>query len=89
VNSLKVGDTRAQATALLGPADHEELLGPKEGLDWKCRGLVYYLLIVDQRSGNARDITVELVFDRKDDKLVAVLSNAEGIASRGDMAVCR
>jgi hypothetical protein len=37
VNSLKVGDTRAQATALLGPADHEELLGPKKGLDWKCR----------------------------------------------------
>jgi len=89
VNSLKVGDTRAQATALLGPADHEELLGPKEGLDWKCRGLVYYLLIVDQRPGNARDVTVELVFDHKDDKLVAVLSNAEGIASRADMAVCR
>jgi hypothetical protein len=38
--------------------------------------------------GNAKDRRVELVFDRKD-ALVAILSNVDGITSRGDFSVCR
>jgi hypothetical protein len=89
VASLKLGDLRKDVTALVGPFDREELMGPKTGRDWKCRGLLYYVIMVDETPGNANDIKVELVFDRQADRLVAVISNVDGIASRGDMAICR
>jgi hypothetical protein len=87
--TLALGDSQTRLTTLLGPFDREELIGPKKGEAWKCRGLLYYVAMVEEEPGNANDVKVEFIFERKGDKLVAVLSNVEGIASRGDMAQCR
>jgi hypothetical protein len=89
VTALKLGDPRTDAMASVGPFDREDLIGPKKGREWKCRGLVYYVTMIDELPGNAHDVRVELVFERQGDKLVAVISNVEGIASRGDMIACR
>ena len=89
VTALKLGDPRSDVTASVGPFDREELIGPKKGRDWKCRGLLYSVITVDETPGNAKDIKVELVFERQGDKLVAVISNVDGIASREDMKACR
>jgi hypothetical protein len=88
VMTLNLGEMRPSVTALMGSADLEEFLGPKKGLEWKCRGLVYYVVIFDQRPGNENDRRVEFIFNRED-ALVTILSNVDGIASRGDMSVCR
>lgn len=89
VIALKLGDLRKDVTASLGPADREELIGPKKGRDWKCRRLLYYIIMVDEAPGNTNDVKVELVFERQGDRLVAVISNADGIPNRGDMTTCR
>lgn len=69
--------------------DHEELIGPKKGNDWTCRNLVYYVAIVDKLPGNTNDKRVALVFDRMEDRLVAIMSNVDGVPSRGDLGSCR
>jgi hypothetical protein len=88
VNALRLGESRAQVAASVGPSDREELLGPKKGVDWTCRGLVYNVLIVGDLPGNGMDRRIELIFDRQD-KLIAILSNVDGIDRRGDMTRCR
>jgi hypothetical protein len=86
---LRLGQTRDEVRDSVGPSDAEELIGPKKGSDWKCRLLVYYVTIINEVPGNVRDQRVSLVFDRHKDKLVAVLSNIDGVTPRGDMAACR
>ena len=87
--NLQLGQTRDEVRDSVGPSDAEELIGPKEGSDWKCRLLVYYVTIINEVPGNVRDQRVSLVFDRHHDSLVAVLSNVDGVMPRGDMAACR
>ena len=86
---LRLGQTRDEVRALVGPAYDEELLGPKKGRDWKCRLLVYYVTIINEKPGNLRDQRVSFVFERHQDRLVAVLSNVDGVRARGDVAACR
>jgi hypothetical protein len=86
--TLTLGEKRASVIAHLGSFDREDLLAPKKALEWKCRALVYDVVKVDQSLSNVRDRQVHLVFNRED-ALVAVLSNVDGIPSRGDYAVCR
>lgn len=89
VNGLKLGDSRVAAAGSVGQPDREDLFGPKKGTDWTCRNVVYYVAIVDQLPGNTNDKQVTLVFDRKEDRLVAIMSNVEGIPSRGELRSCR
>jgi hypothetical protein len=63
--TLEVGELRKDVTASLGPPDHQELLGPKKGRDWKCRGLLYYVSLVDEVPGNANDVKVDSCFSGK------------------------
>jgi hypothetical protein len=88
MRTLTLGEKSASVTAHMGSFDREDLLAPKKALEWKCRALVYYVVKVDQSLSNVRDRQVHLVFNRED-ALVAVLSNVDGIASRGDYSACR
>jgi hypothetical protein len=88
IRTLTLGEKSASVTAHMGSFDREDLLAPKKALEWKCRALVYYVLKVDQSLSNVRDRQIRLVFNRED-ALVAVLSNVDGIANRGDYSVCR
>lgn len=88
VNSLKLGDARATVAPSVGAPDHEELIGPKRG-PRTCRSLVYYVALVEETPGNVNDKQVTLVFDRKEDRLVAIMSNLDGVPSRGDFTSCR
>ena len=89
ITDLKLGDSRTTATASIGAPDHEELLAPKQEREWKCRNLVYYVSLIEELPGNVNDKKVELVFDRQTDRLVAILSNVEGVSNRGDLSQCR
>src|SRR5215472_10071962 len=75
VAHLGLGQTRDEVRALVGPSDREDLLGPKKARDWSCRSLVYEVSTIDSTPGNVRDRRVALVFDRREDKLIAILSN--------------
>jgi hypothetical protein len=86
--TLTLGEKRASAIAHMGSFDREDLLAPKKALEWKCRALIYDVVKVDQSLANISDRQVHLVFNRED-ALVAVLSNVDGIPSRGDYSVCR
>lgn len=89
VEALKLGEKRTAIMEIMGPANREEWLAPKKGLDLKCRALVYYTVIFDEIPGSGRDKSVSLVFDRQD-ILIAIISNeVDEITNRGDMSVCR
>lgn len=86
--TLRLGTRRSSAITLMGPFDREDLLGPKKGLTWKCRALVYYVVKFGQTPNEFKDRKVELIFNRGD-ALVDIISNVDGIASRGDWSDCR
>ncbi len=88
VAALEIGESRDRSTVLLGPANREEMDGPKKGLDWKCRRLIYDVTVISELPGNVRDRAVALAFDRHD-RLAQILSTVDGIPSRGDMNACR
>jgi hypothetical protein len=89
VTDLKLGETRSEVATYVGPPSREERFGPKRTpLNWKCRGLVYEVIRVEEEPGNTGDKRVELVFDRQD-KLIAIWSNVDGITERGDTMACR
>lgn len=86
--AIKLGDTEAEVTARLGAADRVEVLGPKRGHGWGCRGLAYDIALVGKTPGNVNDQIVEFLFSRKDGKLIAVSSSVTAIPRRGDATIC-
>jgi len=88
VTGLELGEMRSSVTAIMGSPNREDLFAPKKSLEWKCRIHLYFAVKLDTTQYNAKDRQVELVFNRGD-ALVAIISNVDGIASRGDMSECR
>jgi len=88
VMGLELGEMRSSVTAIMGSPNREDLFAPKKALEWKCRILLYFAVKLDRAQYNAKDRQVELVFNRGD-ALVAIISNVDGIANRGDMSECR
>ena len=86
VTALKLGETCGNAIATVGPPDQDYHLTPaKPPNAWKWHYLTYYVVIIDKKPGNVYDQQVDLIFDRQD-RLIAVRSNVDGISSRGDLA---
>lgn len=86
--TLELGEDRTKAITTLGSPSRQQLDGPKKGVDWTCRRLIYDVTVIQGSPGNIRDRSVELAFDRQD-RLVQILSTVDGIPSRGDMSACR
>lgn len=88
VTGLTLGEMRSSVTAIMGSPNREDLFAPKKALEWRCRILLYFAVKLDMTQYNAKDRQVELVFNRED-ALIDIISNVDGIASRGDMSECR
>lgn len=86
--ALKLGEMRPFVVAMVGTPDREDLFAPKKELKWTCRILLYFVLKFDTSQYNVNDREIQLVFNRKN-SLVAIISNVDGVASRGDMSACR
>ena len=88
VAALRLGEAKAAALSRVGRPNREDRIGPKMGA-WTCYQLAYYVRLLGEEPGNTDDQIVSLIFDRREEKLVAVLSTVNGIEQRGNMAKCR
>ena len=85
VTALRLGETSRNAVASVGPPDEDYHFTPaKPPNDWKWHYLTYYVVRVSKTSSNIHDVQIDLIFDRQE-KLIAIRSNVDGIPSKGEM----
>jgi hypothetical protein len=87
INALALGETSAKTIALVGTPSEDYHIAPikARGEDWRYPYITYYFTTVGRTPGNTEDRKVDLIFDRQD-KLIAIRSNVDGITQRGIIA---